>query len=164
MSGVSFQRDRASVQQIAGHLRLCDGQFTPSLSSRVDIAEYAGRLAAKSLRFEAWSQDDLVGLVAAYADDPEDHTAFITNVSVLGAWTRRGIGRRLLENCISHVRRQGRHALRLEVSYGQSAAIRLYESLGFECSVGARAPASGGSIGMHLALQEPASGRRDREA
>lgn len=161
MSGISFQKDTASAEQIARHLQLCDSRFMPSLSSRVDITDYAGRIAGKSVRFEAWSEGALVGLVAAYADDPVRRVAFVTNVSVLEPFTRRGIGRRLLENCIEHVRRQGRHALRLEVADGQRTAIRLYESLGFERIGGIGEPAPGRSIGMHLELQPPSSREDD---
>jgi ribosomal protein S18 acetylase RimI-like enzyme len=155
MSGISFQKDSASADQIARHLQLCDAQFTPALSSRVDIANYADRIAGRSVRFEAWSEGALVGLVAAYANDPVCRVAFVTNVSVLESWTCRGIGRRLLENCIEHVRRQGQLALRLEVADEQRPAIRLYEGLGFEKIGVIGESASGRSIEMRLELQPP---------
>ena len=79
---VQYRIGRASETEIAAHLRACDGSFVPPLSGRVDVAEYAGKIAGNAplsirqakksvrfgmqmelqtaLRFEAETYDHLV--------------------------------------------------------------------------------------------------------
>jgi len=143
-----FRSDTATAEQIAAHLRQCDPYFVPSLSSRVDIAGYALKIATRARRFEAWSADLLIGLVAAYCGDSEPGHAFLTDVSVLPGWTRRGIATRLLHDCIGYAKLRSLAGVRLEVARDNAAALHLYESLGF-------AILEGGPPGlvMHLDLE-----------
>lgn len=132
MSGtIEYVTSRASASEIAEHLTLCDSQFVPPLSSRVDIGEYASKIAAKALVFEAWSDRVLVGLVASYCDDAEKNIGFITNVSVLEAWRGKGIARRLVEETVSHARQLGLSRIGLQVAAGNTPAIELYKGFGF---------------------------------
>ena len=129
--GIDYCRDRASDAEIAVHLRACDEGFSPRLSGRVDIKEYAHKISAKAHRFEAWVNGDLAGLVAVYCNAPDMNTAFITSVSVLPHWQGRSIASRLMEDCIAHVSGLGFARLELEVGGNNQAAIALYEKHGF---------------------------------
>lgn len=126
-----FELDKAGEAQIAAHLCACDAAFVPPLTGRVDIAEYARKIAGKALRFEAWADSELVGLVAAYCNVPDKRTAFITSVSVLPAWQGMSIASQLMERCITHVGGLSFARIELEVSGGNAAAITLYEKHGF---------------------------------
>jgi ribosomal protein S18 acetylase RimI-like enzyme/2-polyprenyl-3-methyl-5-hydroxy-6-metoxy-1,4-benzoquinol methylase len=126
-----YRIGRASEAEIAVHLRACDDTFLPALSSRVDIGGYARKIADKAQRFEASVNGKLVGLVAAYCNMRDRGTAFITSVSVLPGFQRRGIASQLMENCITHVRMQGFARLELEVGGDNDDAIALYEKHGF---------------------------------
>ena len=60
-----------------------------------------------------------------------------THVGVLGMGVRReyrgqGIGRRLMDACLSLVRESGLEKIELDVYTDNEAAIRLYESVGFQ--------------------------------
>lgn len=113
------------------HLRACDDAFLPPLSSRVDICDYAQKIADKAQRFEACVNDKLVGLVAVYVNTPDRGSAFITSVSVLPGCQGRGIASRLMEDCITHVRVLGFARLELEVGRNNAPAIALYGKHGF---------------------------------
>ena len=113
------------------HLQACDGAFHPPLSSRVDLADYAGKLCAHATRFEAWHDDDLVGLVAVYCNAPDRGTAFVSNVSALPSFTGQGIARHLMGRAITHLHDLGFSALMLEVDPAARFAQRLYAGLGF---------------------------------
>lgn len=126
-----YSSRRASVAQIIGHLLRCDEVFVPRLGARVDISDYARKIAGKAICFEAWVSAELVGLVAAYCNAPDKDVAFVTTVSVLPAWQSMGIASRLLENCIAHVCKLGFAHIELEVSVGNGAATTLYEKQGF---------------------------------
>jgi len=128
---VEYLANRASGAEIAKHLLCCDADFVPSLSSRVDINDYARKIAGKATRFEAWSGGTLVGLVAAYCNDQEKRIAYITSVSVLKAWAGKGIAASLMKLCIDYSKTSGMRQISLEVASDNMPAIKLYEKSGF---------------------------------
>lgn len=125
-----FTWNQAAIADVRDHLLACEAGFTPPLATRVVIDDYAAKLIAQAERCEAWAGPDLIGLVAVYCNAPDRLEAFVTSVSVVPGWTRRGLGRRLLEAAIARVRCLGFHRLALSVHRG-AGALRLYEALGF---------------------------------
>jgi [ribosomal protein S18]-alanine N-acetyltransferase len=55
----------------------------------------------------------------------------IYSLAVDARFTRRGVGRALLQACEAYARRHRRPALTLEVRYDNASALALYESCGF---------------------------------
>lgn len=123
--------NKATVLQIETHLQACDNAFTPPLRERVDIGEYARKIADKAQRFEAWWGGELIGLVAAYCNESEKQTAFITNVSVLPSWRTHGIASRLAAECIDYVARIGFTRIELKADSRNPVVGHLYARLGF---------------------------------
>lgn len=128
---IVFRSNKASEAQIAGHLSSCDANFVSRLNDRVEIAEYAKKIAGKAIRFEAWSGNELVGMVAAYCNDLDQRIAYITSVSVLREWTGKGIAASLMRQFIEHARTSGMRQIRLEVASANAPAIGLYKKFGF---------------------------------
>jgi ribosomal protein S18 acetylase RimI-like enzyme len=128
---VEYLSNKASEAEITQHLSRCDADFVPPLSGRVEINDYAKKIASKASRFEAWSGGVLVGLVAAYCNDQEKHIAYITSVSVLCEWMGKGISSHLMSQCIEHAKVSGMRQISLEVASDNTSAIRLYEKNGF---------------------------------
>ena len=133
-AAVEIKRNLATAAEIATHLRACDGNFVPPLSQRVALDDYALKIVQRAERFEAWSGEQLAGLVAAYCNDCAFQTAFVTSVSVLPAWHGEGIASRLLQACTASVRQTGFKRIKLEVDAHNIAATRLYEKHGFAVS------------------------------
>lgn len=131
---VEYLSNKASEAEIADHLLHCDVDFASPLRSRVQISDYAKKIASKATRFEAWSGSTLVGLVAAYCNDQEKLIAYITSVSVLRNSTGKGIAYRLMNQCIEHAKELGMRQISLEVARGNTSAIRLYRKSGFVAS------------------------------
>ncbi len=121
----------ASTAQLLEHLRECDTAFIPHLSTRVDLEAYSQKLNAQSVTFEAWQEKELIGLIAAYFNDPETKTGYITSVSVTSQWLGKGIAARLLERCIAYAKEKGFAAINLEVATSNRPAIGLYAKYGF---------------------------------
>ena len=130
MSSLQYSRDTATTADVLGHLTRCDADFTPPLSARLDLGDYAAKLAERAARFEAWDGDRLVGLVAAYVT-PGAPEAFISNVSVVPELRGRGIAAALVADCIDRARGSGAATVALEVATADRAAGRFYEKLGF---------------------------------
>lgn len=130
-AAVEYLLNKATKAEIAEHLSRCDAAFVPSLSGRVEITDYARKIASKAARFEAWSGGTLVGLVVAYCNDQEKRIAYITSVSVLREWTGKGIAVNLMKQCIEHAETSGMRQISLEVANDNMPAIKLYEKSGF---------------------------------
>ena len=131
MSVIEYLSNHASEGQIAQHLFQCDADFVPPLNTRVDINDYANKIVRKAVRFEAWSDSILIGLVAVYCNDHQVRIGYITSVSILKAWTKKGIAAHLMEQCVMYVKSSGMHEISLEVASDNVPAISLYEKNGF---------------------------------
>jgi GNAT superfamily N-acetyltransferase len=103
------------------------------------IADDAQKIARRAVRFEAWADEILIGLVAGYCNDPGRVSAHITNVSVRPGWLQQGIGRRLVEQFVAHVKTENLQRVTLEVDRHNAAAIELYCACGFARGVPAAA-------------------------
>ncbi|HMK27085.1 MAG TPA: GNAT family N-acetyltransferase [Chitinophagaceae bacterium] len=131
---VTYQTKTATEKNILSHLEDCDNNFTPPLSERTGLVAYAKKLFEKAVTFEAWNNDRLIGLIAAYLNTDDSRSVFITNVSVTKEFTGKGIASRLLRNCIAHCAKNDYFVINLEVNRNNSRAIGFYEKHQFKQS------------------------------
>ena len=128
---IEYKIKAASREEILLHLKKCNDNFIPPLDKKVNLAEYSQKLADKSITFEAWLNDELIGLVAAYLNDLENHVGHITSVSVVKDHNGKGIAMELLDRCIEYARRQNFKHITLEVSEDNLGAVQLYKKFDF---------------------------------
>jgi ribosomal-protein-alanine N-acetyltransferase len=131
---ITLAVNTGKAADILQHLQSCDESFVPPLSSRVDLQDYTRKIVGNAARFEAWSDDIIVGLVALYCNAPDRQVAYLSNVSVLPHAMGQGLGKRLMQEAIVHASRLDFDQMALEVSPGSAAAIALYRGLGFQDS------------------------------
>ncbi len=112
--------------------RLENELFETDRVSRRSLREF---LRAKHRPVIAATIDDEIAGYALVALRKGARAVRIYSLAVDARFTRRGVGRALLQACEAYARRHGRSALTLEVRYDNAAAIALYESLGF-CQFG----------------------------
>lgn len=129
---IHYTIDSAELEKIIEHLTNCDPYFVPPLTSKVSIMDYSTKIVSNAVRFEAWDNQRLAGLVAAYLNEEKKESAFITNVSVLIEYGGKGIAKKLMELCSSKARDLGFKYMMLEVSSSNVTAQYLYKRLGFE--------------------------------
>jgi ribosomal protein S18 acetylase RimI-like enzyme len=132
MNRLTMMLNTADAQAIERHLRACDNSFFSPLSDRVDLGEYAEKIARLADRFELWEQDRLVGLVAVYLNDTTSRRGYISSVSLCRDYTGKGLGSELIQRCSHVARDKGFASLLLEVAEGDTHTRRLYNKLGFE--------------------------------
>lgn len=120
----------ATEQEICLHLKECNDNFFPPLVERVIIEEYAKKIESMSITFEAWSENILVGLIAAYMDATK-HSAFITNVSVLKTFMGKSLAAELTKRCIEYAKQNNLKELKLEVHKNNASAKSLYKKNNF---------------------------------
>lgn len=131
LTNVVYETGTADVQSIQAHLNACKNNFIPALDKTVDIAAYSKKIAENCITFEAWINNKLAGLIAAYFNDTENASGFITNVSVLKNYTGRGLASELLKNCIDYGVENKFKEIGLEVDRQNEQAIWLYKKMGF---------------------------------
>jgi RimJ/RimL family protein N-acetyltransferase len=120
-------------------LRECPTAFSSSYEEECDtpLAEAAQRLAPNRNRaiFGAFDGSPLVATVGLQRQSMRKlaHKAVIWGVYVAPSHRRRGVGRKLLERALAHAESMpDLLQVTLGVNTANTAAIRLYESLGFE--------------------------------
>jgi ribosomal protein S18 acetylase RimI-like enzyme len=128
---IQFQRNLSSEDDIFKHLSRCRNEFIPPLDERVNLNDYSRKLATNAMRFEAWAAEVLIGLVAAYLDTSSNKTIFITNVSLLPGYQRKGIATFLLSQCLTFSQENEVSKVTLEVNGQNANAVALYRKLGF---------------------------------
>lgn len=129
---IIYKTKQAKEDHIYLHLCDCDDNFMPPLSRRVDLKDFAAKIADKTITFEAWDGNALIGLVSAYFNEYENLVGFINNVSVVRHYMKRNIGSSLIKMCVDYAKMNGFKNIRLEVLPSNTAAIHLYEKHGFE--------------------------------
>ena len=126
-----YKQNTATDSQVLTHLLKCDNDFVQTLSKKVDIPAYSTRIVQNSITFEAWENDELVGLVAAYFNDQVNKTGFITNVSTVKDQMGKGIASNLMKRCIEYAEENNFREIGLEVSAENENAIQLYKKFNF---------------------------------
>lgn len=126
-----ISKNQSAILDIYNHLKRCDQDFVPQLSSYVDIKSYSEKLYNNALRYEYWSKDNLVGLLAVYLNESHS-TAFITNLSIEQAFMGSLKAKSLLDFCISELKQKTKiKELVLEVYIINTRAIKFYNKRGF---------------------------------
>jgi ribosomal-protein-alanine N-acetyltransferase len=143
-----YSLNRASSAEIAVHLLCADKAFEPILSNRVNIQTYSQKLHTKAVRFEAWINQELVGLVATYLNKLDGKKAFVSNVSVLPKYQGQGIAGNLMRRCVDHAQAIDIYLLELEVDHHSYAALALYRKFGFKIH-----GISGNTLSMRMKLE-----------
>lgn len=130
-SGIQYKTKTASIDDILNHLKSCNLNFNPPLTEKADLIEYAAKIYEKSVTFEAWFNDNLIGLVAAYFNSISDLTGFVTNVSVIASYKGKGIATELMSRAMEYAKKNEFKNICLEVNKNSAQAISLYKKLNF---------------------------------
>ena len=123
--------NHSKLEDIYNHLTRLDKEFVPALSSYTEINLYSKKLFEKSIRFEIWNKELLVGLLAVYENSTKDEI-FISNFSVEKKGQRRGIAQDLYDKCINEVyHKTSFKNVYLEVNMLNKRAMKFYFKNGF---------------------------------
>ena len=128
---MKYKTKTATEADIYCHLKACNDNFCPRLDKRINIKEYSKKLYDNSVTFEAWANSILIGLAAAYFNDMENYTGYITNVSITKEYMESGIATELMNMCIRYAKQYKVKEIKLEVNKYNSPAIQLYNKFGF---------------------------------
>lgn len=141
MALVEIRQVRAEEYQNAGRLVVAAYRGLPGGHLSDEYAALLADVARRAAEAEVLvaSDGELVGCVtfvpdgsSPWAELLEESEAGIRMLAVLPVAQGRGVGRALLDVCVSRARRLGRRALLLHTTPWMSRAQHLYEKAGFE--------------------------------
>lgn len=126
-----FYKNSSSKEQITSHLYELDTDFLPALHSYVNIKNYGQKLFLKSLRWEYFDNDQLVGLIAGYLNKSKGFF-FISNFSIVRTYRGTGLSLELFSMMKTDLESLGEvRVIRLEVKNENEKAQSFYEKIGF---------------------------------
>ncbi len=129
---ITYREKTAPEAAINLHVAECSDSFSPPLGERVNLKDYSSKIAKDAITFEAWAGTKLIGLVAAYFNDPKKQTGYISNVSTDKAFLGKGIATTLMRMCIEYAREHNFNEIKLEADRDSRQAINLYEKYHFK--------------------------------
>lgn len=129
---IAYKIKKSTQKDLLLHLEKCDALFVPALSSKVDLTIYADKLTNNAQTFEAWYDVALIGVIAAYFNDLQTKTGFITSVSVLEKYNNQGIATQLMKLTKEYAIQNGFEKIQLEVHPENENAIRFYTKEAFK--------------------------------
>lgn len=115
-------------KQLYGFFQEIDNDFSPSLSSKVDIEEYTIKIL-NNAELIADVDHELRGLVVLYCNDVLKKKAYIPLCGVRKDYRGNGIARNLMIRAIETARIRGMKVLGIHSN--NEIALNLYKSLGF---------------------------------
>lgn len=128
---VKYQINTANYDTIFEHLTLCSSSFNPPLETYVDIKNYARKILNFATIFEAIHEGKLVGLAAAYFNNHESKTSFLTNLSLLENYQGKSIASKLMREVFFYGRENGFTRIDLKAKIANQHAVSFYKKLGF---------------------------------
>jgi ribosomal protein S18 acetylase RimI-like enzyme len=105
--------------------------FSPPLSQRVQIDDYADKLLERANIYAIIINENIAGALAIYANDYENCRAYIPFLAVGQLYRDKRIATILISHTIEEIRKLGFKEIRLEC-LENSPAHRLYVKNGFE--------------------------------
>tara|TARA_B110001452_G_C15240585_1_gene429541 strand:- start:1891 stop:3063 length:1173 start_codon:yes stop_codon:yes gene_type:complete len=127
---INYEINLSTQKDIQKHLEDCSNSFIPPLNTYVNIQKYSKKIFTKSIRFESWYKNELIGLLAIYSNT-SFNKAFLTNLSLNNKYENKGIGHKLVRNCKSYLISKQMNNIDLEVNIQNHKAIKFYKKNNF---------------------------------
>ena len=118
------------IAELYQFLKEIDEDFSPNLSSKVVLSEYAEKIQNKAKLIIDIDNNIIRGLVVLYCNDLDNKNAYISLVGVKKDYRGRGIARNMMKEAIQVAKEGGMKILGIHSN--NPLALNLYKSLGFE--------------------------------
>ena len=128
---MDFRVNASTPQDIALLFEVSGTAFIEGITINQNLAEYINKIFLKSHRYELWSNEDLVGLLAFYRNDTAKEI-YVTSISISEKYQGMGHGKYLFEKLLADTGQNQIKSIRLEVRGDNQKALDFYNSLNFE--------------------------------
>ena len=131
-TNIKYAIGQSNSDDILVHLKNVDKNFTPTLSSIINLSDFSKKIYDNATRFEAWHNKNLIGLISAYYNDNSLKKGFINHVAIDDSFKSKGISKILMKKCFNYGYKNDFKTISLEVAQNNKIAINLYENFGFK--------------------------------
>ncbi|WP_262731121.1 GNAT family N-acetyltransferase [Alloalcanivorax marinus] len=118
-------------KRVVDFLRLVDGYFYPPLHLRVDIDDYAIKLAHHATNFFLVAENRDIAHSAFYCNNAKYRVAFLSSLSIHPEFRGSGAAGHILQETVKACHQRGMVRLRLEVDARNLRAVKFYLKQGF---------------------------------
>lgn len=125
-----FKPGEASVDLVARFIKDMDKLFIPTLSSRVDLDEYAAKMCKNATMFSYLEDGEIVALSVAYINKAPLES-FGTYLAVHPDLADTGIGLVLTVKNIKYAEKMGSASFRVKIRASNEMLYRFYVKQGF---------------------------------
>lgn len=129
---LNIKYNSISLDELISIHYLCDEDFIPKLSTRVNIENYCKKLFNKADIISLHLNEKLIGILAIYNNDFINKTAFISSVCIPREYRGQGFGKVLLLKAIEIAKEKKFMNIKLEVGKKNLPALKLYKDFGFK--------------------------------
>lgn len=130
MAHLRFGYSSLSFEEVYSFLLETDAEFLAPLSLRVNLKSYARKLSEYSDFSLCYEEDQLVGMISCYTNQPP--IGYISNVCVKKQYQGRGVFSTMFQGLLYNMESRGIHILRLEVDCQNDIAYGIYRHVGFQ--------------------------------
>lgn len=125
MNSIALIKDQ-SHKRIYDYLRKMDDFFCPKLSNVVDIKKYSKKISINAVNIFACNHGIDIGMVAFYINTLEKKV-FITSISVLPEYQKKGVGFIFLEKIEQMAKKKEIFEIELEVNKKNIVGMDFYK-------------------------------------
>ena len=125
-------RFKPSLNLLLEFIKKVDSDFTPALSDRIEIQDFANKLIHNAEFFCIVDDQDRVGaVVALYANDYENKYAYYPFVATLSSLRGRGLASSLMQESLDYLHELSGNIRCAGIHTNNRIACHLYEKMGF---------------------------------
>ena len=121
--------DKCSYDEVLSFIQSVEGDFTPSLFSRINAKQYINKILSKASINTCRHNGEIIGMIAAYDNSDITHEAYITFLAVDSFWRHHDIASKLLE--LTELSSKLHGMTSISVSTCSPTVVRLYEKNAF---------------------------------
>lgn len=129
---IQIRKFKASIDDIKSYFIYNDEIFFEQMQSRLDITKFSEKIYHNAAQYWVFNNEKKIGFMAVYFNHPTREFGYITTISIIKEFQGIGLGKRLLEEAISHASENGFKKIRLQVHSNNIKAQNLYTKNGFE--------------------------------
>ncbi len=122
-------------QQIYDFLLAIDKDYPTPISDKVELFSYSEKLYEKAHVNTVIKNNKIVSLVAGYTENITNNIAFIALVGTLSDYRGKGYAQKLINEFIYDCRKLKINGIHLYAVKENTAAISMYEKIGFEAYI-----------------------------
>ena len=127
---MNFEKN-ISIMEIERFLKKADKSFPVPLSKKQNLTEYAEKLYRNATLCTRMLDGRVVSMVAGYTQNTENNMAYIAVVATLDEARGKGYAKTLMCEFLDICRMKKLNAVHLYTVAGNTAAVKMYEGLGF---------------------------------